>query len=66
MPTCRACNNNVEVKWIAPIGATILYLEDLCQECLVWVEVAKSKRSLIPPNARRKTILFVKYDYEDI
>lgn len=51
---CKACNAEIEVKWIVPLGTTTPILESLCFECLKWVEVAKSKYPLRPPTARRK------------
>lgn len=56
MSHCRACNAEIEVKWIVPLGTNTPILESLCSFCLKWVEVAKSKEPLKPPTARRRPI----------
>lgn len=54
MCTCRGCDVSIEVKWHQPPGATKPVLENLCNTCLAWAEVAKGKEPLAEPNARRK------------
>lgn len=54
MSRCRGCNKEIEVKWVQPEGCKKPILECLCYTCLWWVDVAKSKEPLQPPNARRK------------
>jgi hypothetical protein len=54
MPTCRGCDRDIEVKFVAPQGAQSPILENLCPVCLSWVDVAKGDEYLLPPTARRK------------
>lgn len=54
MPTCKACDKPIEVKWVMPHGATNARMEELCYNCLVWADIARQKGNVQPPNARRK------------
>lgn len=54
MPTCRACDSPIEVRWVVPIGSDNKELESLCGLCLFWTDVARQKGNVLPPNARRK------------
>lgn len=58
MSRCRACDNEIDVKWFVPEGCKTPVLECLCPKCLLWADVAKQPGKLAEPNARRKP----KYD----
>lgn len=54
MCRCRGCNNEIEVKWWTPQGTKTPILEDLCNTCLAWAEVAKQPGPMPVPSAKRK------------
>lgn len=54
MSRCKACNKEIDVKFILPDGAGSPLLESLCYECLLWADVAKQQATLNPPTGRRK------------
>ena len=54
MPKCKACDNDMEVKYVVPVGCTNAILENLCQKCLVWVDIARKPGPLKPPLGRRR------------
>lgn len=54
MSRCRGCDHEIEVKWVSPPGSPEPILENLCNTCLAWAEVAKSSEPLQEPNAKRK------------
>lgn len=51
---CRACDNQIEVKWWIPAGARAPILEDLCNTCLAWADIAMANGPLQEPTQRRK------------
>lgn len=64
MCRCKGCDKEIEVKWYSPAGTKLSLLEDLCNTCLAWAEVAKANGPLPTPSARRRpTPPFLEMDY---
>lgn len=59
---CKACDREITVKWVTPIGASKPMLESLCNTCLMWASIAMQVGEPTSQNARRKPRETVRYE----
>ena len=60
MCRCRGCDVEIEVKWWTPAHTKTPILEDLCNTCLAWADVAKENGPLPEPDTKRKPYVIPK------